>query len=116
VAPEILSGRGYGHEVDYWSIGILIYVLLCGFPPFYEENNEDLFGAIKHADFDFPSPYWDEISDMAKDLIKCLLVVDPKKRISADDIMKHPWIDGNASVSTLPVVKDKIKKYAEKRK
>jgi len=56
VAPEILNGKGYGMAIDYWSIGVIIYVLLCGFPPFYEESNEKLFDKIKKAEYEFPSP------------------------------------------------------------
>jgi calcium/calmodulin-dependent protein kinase I len=92
VAPEILNGTGYGREVDYWSIGVILYIMLCGFPPFYEESNQKLFEMIKGGTYDFPSPYWDEISDMAKDLIKQILVVDPKKRMTAEEILNHPWV------------------------
>mmetsp|Transcript_10848 Transcript_10848/g.17085 ORF Transcript_10848/g.17085 Transcript_10848/m.17085 type:complete len:183 (+) Transcript_10848:241-789(+) len=59
VAPEILSGKGYGPEVDFWSIGVILYVLLCGYPPFYDESNEVLFDLIKKGKFEFPSPHWD---------------------------------------------------------
>lgn len=61
--------------------------MLCGFPPFYEDNNTKLFELIKKGEFDFPSPYWDDISDMAKDLIRKLLVVDPKSRLDANGIL-----------------------------
>lgn len=94
VAPEILEGKGYGKEVDYWSIGIILYILLCGFPPFYDDNNANLFEAIKTGTFEFPSPYWDDISDLAKDLISKLLIVDPKERLKADQILEHPWVEG----------------------
>lgn len=70
VAPEIIEGHGYGKEVDVWSIGVIIYIMLCGFPPFYDENNQQLFALISKGKFDFPSPYWDTISDSAKNLIK----------------------------------------------
>ena len=95
VAPEVLSGKGYDKVCDYWSIGVILYVLLCGYPPFYEETNQELFEKIKNADYDFPSPEWDDISKeglkfhfphiivLAKDVIKSLLVVDPKKRPNA---------------------------------
>ena len=66
---------------------MILYVLLCGYPPFYEDTNEELFEKIKKADFDFPSPEWDEISQPAKDLISGLLVVDPKKRFTAKQIL-----------------------------
>ena len=62
VAPEVLGGKGYDYQCDFWSIGVILYVLLCGYPPFYEETNEELFDKIKNADFDFPSPEWDDIS------------------------------------------------------
>lgn len=71
---------------------------LCGFPPFYDENNSVLFAQIKAGAFDFPSPYWDDISDEAKDLILKLLVVDPTHRLSAAQVLDHPWV---ASVSVL---------------
>lgn len=97
VAPEIILGNGYSKEVDYWSIGVIIYIMLCGFPPFYDENNQQLFELIKNVDFDFPSPYWDDISDSAKSLIKQLLVVDPNERLDADAILNHPWVAGDGN-------------------
>jgi calcium/calmodulin-dependent protein kinase I len=92
VAPEILESRPYGSEVDMWSLGVIMYILLCGFPPFYDENNAALFASIKRGIFDFPSPYWDGISDVAKDLICRLLVVDPKKRYTAEQVLNHSWV------------------------
>lgn len=76
VAPEIIEGKGYGEEVDLWSIGIILYIMLCGFPPFYNDNHTELFQQIVNLDYEFPSPYWDDISDSAKDLIKKILVKD----------------------------------------
>ena len=66
VAPEVLLEQGYDFRVDYWSIGIILYILLCGFPPFFDEDNDKLFELIVKGKFDFPSPYWDEISDYGK--------------------------------------------------
>ena len=97
VAPEIVEGKGYGKEIDYWSIGIILYIMLCGFPPFYDENNEKLFSSIKDCEYDFPSPYWDNISDSAKDLIKKILVKEPSERLNADQILQHPWLAGDAN-------------------
>jgi calcium/calmodulin-dependent protein kinase I len=77
LAPEICSGAGYGKEVDYWSIGVVIYIMLCGFPPFHDDNNSKLFHKIMTGDYDFPSPEFDNVSDCAKDLISRILVVDP---------------------------------------
>jgi serine/threonine protein kinase len=95
VAPEILDGKGYGKEVDYWSIGVILYILLCGFPPFYEENNSKLFEMIKNCDYEFPSPFWDDVSKDAKDLIRAILVRDPKSRLTAEQILSHPWVNGD---------------------
>lgn len=92
VAPEILEGSGYGKEVDYWSIGVILYTLLWGLPPFNEDQNNDLFDKIKSADYYFPSPEFDHVSDLAKDLISKLLVTDPDKRLDADEILEHPWM------------------------
>lgn len=117
VAPEILLGKGYGHEVDYWSIGVILYVLLCGYPPFYDESNEVLFELIKKGKFEFPSPHWDQISDYAKDLIRNLLVVDPAKRFNADRILKSPWIMGESTPGKeLSEVPKKIKEFNAKRR
>ncbi|RHY58817.1 hypothetical protein DYB34_003143 [Aphanomyces astaci] len=69
VAPEILEGKPYGGEVDMWSLGVITYILLCGFPPFYDENNAALFATIKAGAYDFPSPYWDHVSDSGTSII-----------------------------------------------
>ncbi|KDO24386.1 CAMK/CAMK1 protein kinase [Saprolegnia parasitica CBS 223.65] len=101
VAPEILEGKPYGGEVDMWSLGVITYILLCGFPPFYDENNATLFATIKAGAYDFPSPYWDNVSDSAKDLINHMLVVDPKKRFTSEDVLNHPWVkDPNEAKDT----------------
>ena len=94
VAPEILEQKPYGKECDYWSIGVVLYILLCGFPPFYDEDNMILFEKIKHGKYDFPSPVWDQISAEAKDIIKNLLIVDPSKRWNCEQLLRHPWILG----------------------
>eukprot|EP00743_Colponemidia_sp_Colp-15_P000268 GILK01000315.1.p1 GENE.GILK01000315.1~~GILK01000315.1.p1 ORF type:complete len:356 (-),score=65.20 GILK01000315.1:193-1176(-) len=100
VAPEILKQQGYSEAVDFWSIGVILYVLLCGFPPFYDENNAALYEKIKSGSYDFPSPYWDGISELAKDLIRRLLVVDPAKRANAEEILSHVWICGEDTPRT----------------
>ncbi|XP_053323402.1 serine/threonine-protein kinase DCLK3 [Spea bombifrons] len=94
VAPEILSERGYGLEVDMWASGVILYILLCGFPPFrsFEHNQEELFNIIQCGEYEFLSPYWDHISDDAKDLISKLLVLNPLKRYSAKCVLHHNWV------------------------
>lgn len=97
VAPEILKNEPYDKQVDLWSIGVILYILLCGFPPFYDENASGLYSQIKRGDYTFPDPYWTDISDQAKDLVSKLLVVDPKKRCTSELLLVHPWIDQNAA-------------------
>ena len=116
VAPEILEGKKYNESCDYWSIGVVLYILLCGFPPFYDESNQKLFTKIKKADYDFPSPYWDHISDEGKDLISKLLVVEPDKRLNGEEILMHPWITGHTEFKKPIDLKDKMRAWNTKRK
>jgi len=116
VAPEVLKAQGYGPEVDMWSIGVITYILLCGFPPFYNEKLQLLFEQIMKADYDFPEDYWSDISIDAKDFIRKLLVVDPKQRMTGKDALKHRWLTGNASEVVLKKVSDKMKSYVFSRK
>lgn len=91
VSPEVLAMEGYGPEVDMWSLGVLMYVLLCGFLPFYDENENVQYELILHGSYSFPSPYWDSLSPLSRDLISRLLVVDPSKRLTAVQALAHPW-------------------------
>uniref|UniRef100_A0A1B0B9E4 Protein kinase domain-containing protein n=1 Tax=Glossina palpalis gambiensis TaxID=67801 RepID=A0A1B0B9E4_9MUSC len=97
VAPEVLAQKPYGKAVDVWSIGVISYILLCGYPPFYDENDANLFAQILKGDFEFDSPYWDDISESAKDFIRHLMCVDVKKRYTCEQALAHPWISGNAA-------------------
>ncbi|CAL4115094.1 unnamed protein product, partial [Meganyctiphanes norvegica] len=97
VAPEVLAQKPYGKAVDVWSIGVIAYILLCGYPPFYDENDANLFAQILKGEFEFDSPYWDEISDSAKDFIRQLMCVDVEKRYTCKQSLAHPWISGNAA-------------------
>lgn len=97
VAPEVLAQRPYGKAVDIWSIGVISYILLCGYPPFYDENDANLFAQILKGEFEFDSPYWDEISDSAKDFIRHLMCVNVEKRYTCKLALAHPWISGNAA-------------------
>ncbi|KAI1287431.1 Calcium/calmodulin-dependent protein kinase type 1 [Halotydeus destructor] len=97
VAPEVLAQKPYGKAVDVWSIGVIAYILLCGYPPFYDECDANLFGQILKGDFEFDSPYWDDISDSAKEFIKHLICVDPQKRYTCRQALQHPWICGDTA-------------------
>ncbi|XP_056645750.1 calcium/calmodulin-dependent protein kinase type 1 [Diorhabda sublineata] len=97
VAPEVLAQKPYGKAVDVWSIGVISYILLCGYPPFYDENDANLFAQILKGEFEFDSPYWDEISDSAKDFIRNLMCVNVEKRYTCRQALGHPWISGNAA-------------------
>jgi len=99
VAPEVLKGGEYDKAVDLWSVGVILYILLCGFPPFYHQNTNMLYKQIKKGEYDFPDPYWTDISDSAKELVRGLLTVDPKKRFTAKDVLGHPWIAGKTAVT-----------------
>eukprot|EP00039_Didymoeca_costata_P012142 m.173781 g.173781 ORF g.173781 m.173781 type:complete len:573 (-) comp15394_c2_seq1:70-1788(-) len=103
VAPEIISEtpEGYGLKVDLWATGVIAYILLCGFPPFAAANKaqNDLFRKIRSGKFSFPSPYWDKISHEAKDLIRKLLLVNPKERYDANQLLAHPWLASASHVS-----------------
>jgi len=97
VAPEVLNASGYGKEVDMWSIGVITYILLCGFPPFYGDTVPEIFEQIMEANFDYPDEYWGQVSKEAKDFINKLLVVDSEKRLTAAAALKHPWLAGGSS-------------------
>ncbi|XP_073804872.1 serine/threonine-protein kinase DCLK2 isoform X4 [Danio rerio] len=100
VAPEIIAESGYGLKVDIWAAGVITYILLCGFPPFRSENNlqEDLFDQILLGHLEFPSPFWDNISDSAKELIGHMLQVNVEARYTAEDVLSHPWVTEDAAM------------------
>lgn len=98
VAPEVLNGNGYDSKVDLWSLGVVVYIMLCGFPPFVEDETgiESVYRKIKSGILEFPHPYWSNISDEAKSLISNLLNINPVERFSATDALQHPWIKGHS--------------------
>ncbi|XP_041042282.1 calcium/calmodulin-dependent protein kinase type IV [Carcharodon carcharias] len=97
-APEILQGCVYGPEVDMWSVGVITYILLCGFEPFYDERGDQyMYKRILNCDYDFVSPWWDEVSVNAKDLVKKLILLDPKKRLTTYQALQHPWVIGKSA-------------------
>ncbi|KAL8212261.1 UNVERIFIED_CONTAM: hypothetical protein K2H54_041486 [Gekko kuhli] len=105
LAPEVVGRQRYGRPVDCWAIGVIMYILLSGNPPFYEEMDEDdyenhdknLFRKILAGDYEFDPPYWDDISQAAKDLVARLMEVDQDQRITAEEAISHEWISGNAA-------------------
>ena len=97
VAPEILKNESYGLACDMWSIGIIAYILLGGYPPFNEKNQKDIFKKIKSGKYEFHADYWGNVSTEAKDFIAKLLVLDQKKRYTVDQALKHEWILKGAS-------------------
>ncbi|XP_032873308.1 calcium/calmodulin-dependent protein kinase type IV [Amblyraja radiata] len=97
-APEILRGYAYGPEVDMWSVGVITYILLCGFEPFYDERGDQhMYKKILNCDYEFVSPWWDEVSLNAKDLVRKLILLDPKKRLTTYQALLHPWVTGRAA-------------------
>uniref|UniRef100_A0A8C9VC47 non-specific serine/threonine protein kinase n=1 Tax=Scleropages formosus TaxID=113540 RepID=A0A8C9VC47_SCLFO len=115
VAPEIIAETGYGLKVDIWAAGVITYILLCGFPPFRgtSDDQEALFDQILMGQLDFPSPYWDSVSDSAKELITCMLQVEVDQRYTAPQVLDHPWVndDGMSENEHQLSVAGKIKKH-----
>lgn len=108
-APEIVRDERYAKEVDMWAMGCVLYTLLCGFPPFYDERIETLTEKVAKGQFTFLQPWWDEISDGAKNCVSNLLTVDPKKRYTIDEFLQDPWMQKQqtgkpsaASVAAIP--------------
>ncbi|XP_062517007.1 calcium/calmodulin-dependent protein kinase type IV-like [Corticium candelabrum] len=100
VAPEVLLGKDYGLPVDIWSVGVVAYIMLCGFEPFYSDRGDTaIYARILKCDYEFLSPYWDDVSLNAKDLISKLIVLDPRKRLTAKEALNHPWVQGRAAKS-----------------
>ncbi|XP_017772106.1 PREDICTED: serine/threonine-protein kinase GL21140 [Nicrophorus vespilloides] len=94
VAPEILAETGYGLKIDVWAAGVIMYILLCGYPPFVNQDNdqEKLFDCILSGQYDFPDEYWGDVSNTAKELIQNMLQLAPELRFSAEDVLDHPWL------------------------
>ncbi|KAJ1484065.1 kinase-like domain-containing protein [Baffinella frigidus] len=121
VAPEVLMKKGYGMECDIWSAGVMLYILLCGCPPFDQDMSLSLiFDAIKHARYDFPAPYWDDVSEEAKKLVSGMLTADPKSRLTCSECLQHAWVQkfyqGGLSTAKNPGFKDQLKGFNIARK
>jgi len=120
-APEVLRMDGaYDKSVDLWSMGVITYVVLCGFPPFYGKTQAHLFEKILNADYDFPDPEWTNISNDAKDFIRQLLVLDIEKRYTTKQCLEHPWLknvtvgEGNINISNKEYLKNYDKRERKK--
>ena len=116
VAPEIIGGRPYGKTVDVWSLGVIIYILLCGYPPFYNTNQANLFRQIREGRYQFDSPYWDPIGESARDLIRGCLTVDVNKRFKIEQVLSHPFIEKQAESKDLSKALHELQKFNAKRK
>ncbi|TPX44773.1 hypothetical protein SeMB42_g01997 [Synchytrium endobioticum] len=99
VAPEVLRRQGYSKEIDLWSLGVITYILLSGYPPFYDQNNVELFKQIMTGKYEFDRPWWDNVSESAKDFIRHLLVLEPRQRYTAQDALAHPFIVNNCGTA-----------------
>lgn len=117
VAPEVVTRpyTGYTSEVDLWSIGVIAYILVCGFPPFYGDDTDEILGMVKSGTVDFPSPEWDNVSDECKGLIVSLCNLDAKKRPTCVELLAHPWLGGSASTEQLDTIA-KLKRWNAKQK
>lgn len=102
VAPEVLR-RSYGKEIDVWSAGVILYILLSGVPPFWAETEKGIFDAIIEGELDFDSQPWPSISESAKDLVRKMLTMDPKKRLTAAQVLEHPWMREGGEASDKPI-------------
>ena len=118
VAPEILEGQTYGTQVDIWSLGVIIYILLGGYPPFHEEERNDLYTQIRRGDYEFHKDYWELISDDAKNMIGRCLTVDPQHRYTARAALKiDRWMTMNDdALSKLPIRKSTCHEPSLERK
>ncbi|XP_078258701.1 calcium/calmodulin-dependent protein kinase type II subunit delta isoform X2 [Rhinoraja longicauda] len=100
LSPEVLRKDPYGKPVDMWACGVILYILLVGYPPFWDEDQHRLYQQIKAGAYDFPSPEWDTVTPEAKDLINKMLTINPAKRITASEALKHPWICQRSTVAS----------------
>ncbi|XP_054266354.1 calcium/calmodulin-dependent protein kinase type II alpha chain isoform X12 [Macrosteles quadrilineatus] len=119
LSPEVLKKEPYGKPVDIWACGVILYILLVGYPPFWDEDQHRLYAQIKAGAYDYPSPEWDTVTPEAKNLINQMLTVIPSKRITASEALKHPWIcqrERVASVVHRQETVDCLKKFNARRK
>ncbi|XP_042192835.1 calcium/calmodulin-dependent protein kinase type II subunit gamma isoform X7 [Callorhinchus milii] len=101
LSPEVLRKDPYGKPVDIWACGVILYILLVGYPPFWDEDQHKLYQQIKAGAYDFPSPEWDTVTPEAKNLINQMLTINPAKRITAPEALKHPWVCQRSTVASM---------------
>lgn len=99
IAPEVLTGE-YDEKCDVWSLGVIMYILLCGYPPFNGSTDDEIYDAIQAGNFEFPAAEWKDVSKEAKDLLKRMLTVDPNQRLSAIEAVGSPWIQKYAQMES----------------
>uniref|UniRef100_A0A673FWM0 calcium/calmodulin-dependent protein kinase n=1 Tax=Sinocyclocheilus rhinocerous TaxID=307959 RepID=A0A673FWM0_9TELE len=119
LSPEVLRKEPYGKPVDMWACGVILYILLVGYPPFWDEDQHRLYQQIKAGAYDFPSPEWDTVTPEAKDLINKMLTINPAKRITAAEALKHPWICQRSTVASMMHRQETVeclKKFNARRK
>uniref|UniRef100_A0A8C6LQ07 calcium/calmodulin-dependent protein kinase n=1 Tax=Nothobranchius furzeri TaxID=105023 RepID=A0A8C6LQ07_NOTFU len=119
LSPEVLRKEPYGKPVDMWACGVILYILLVGYPPFWDEDQHRLYQQIKTGAYDFPSPEWDTVTPEAKDLIIKMLTINTSRRITATDALKHPWICQRSTVASMmhrQETVDCLKKFNARRK
>ncbi|KAL6642410.1 hypothetical protein ACP70R_020591 [Stipagrostis hirtigluma subsp. patula] len=113
MAPEVLK-RNYGQEVDIWSAGVILYILLCGVPPFWAETDEGIAQAIIRSNIDFQREPWPKVSDNAKDLVRKMLDPSPYGRLTAQQVLEHPWIQNASAAPNIPLgeaVRSRLKQF-----
>lgn len=118
-APEVLKGEVYDSSVDMWSLGVITYILLCGYEPFYGDSETEVFRKILRCQYAFDEPWWDDVSTLAKDFVSRLLSEDAKRRMSVHEALHHPWINGHSlfsSKETRLEVQSKLKEFNSRRK
>ncbi|XP_034456495.1 calcium/calmodulin-dependent protein kinase type II delta 2 chain isoform X7 [Hippoglossus hippoglossus] len=119
LSPEVLRKDPYGKAVDMWACGVILYILLVGYPPFWDEDQHRLYQQIKAGAYDFPSPEWDTVTPEAKDLINKMLTINPSKRITSAEALKHPWICQRSTVASMMHRQETVeclKKFNARRK
>uniref|UniRef100_A0A8C7RZG4 calcium/calmodulin-dependent protein kinase n=1 Tax=Oncorhynchus mykiss TaxID=8022 RepID=A0A8C7RZG4_ONCMY len=119
LSPEVLRKEAYGKPVDIWACGVILYILLVGYPPFWDEDQHKLYQQIKAGAYDFPSPEWDSVTPEAKNLINQMLTINPAKRITAQEALKHPWVSQRSTVASMMHRQETVeclKKFNARRK